>query len=123
MEELYKNPIIHGILASILTLGIMYVIHNCKKEKGKKKRKFKIDIIPIIIIGAVVWFVSGTYFNNLTQIFSNQLGGSNSQPITMNKQFTLGDHVEITNDATNIFAKTNMFDQLHEIPEIGAIKL
>jgi dipeptide/tripeptide permease len=131
MAELYKNPIIHGILAGALTLGIMYYFYIVeKKSKDKKRRKFKIDVIPILIVGIVTWFVSNTYFNSINSFFNGHItgntppqvtGGMSTLPAFPIKNFNIGTDIAQSAPIGIANTKVNIFDQLNTIPELGNI--
>lgn len=112
LSEIYKNPIFHGIIAGILTGAIMYYIKT-KKDKNKKKRskRVKIDIIPALIISLIVWFASSNYFkpDQIETVSMIQL----SPEINVNQ--------ELKNRLFEIQTKQSTIDKLDNIPEISSV--
>ncbi len=60
IENIYKNPILHGLLGAAFSGLVLYLINNRNSNKKKKKRP---DVIPVIIFGLLVWFASSNYLN------------------------------------------------------------
>lgn len=61
--DLFKNPIVLGILAAISTYLFMYWQEEQQHKKNPKADKKKVDIMTPGVIGALVWFISGSYFD------------------------------------------------------------
>lgn len=64
--DLFKNPIVLGILAAIATYLFMYWQEEQQHKKNPKADKKKVDIMTPGVIGALVWFISGSYFDTST---------------------------------------------------------
>ncbi len=66
--NLYCNPVIHGMIAAIITALIMFYVkkykntQNCNNNNNINNNN--IDIVPIIIVAILVCIVSNYYFNN-----------------------------------------------------------
>lgn len=61
--DLLKNPIIIGIIASIITYVYMLWDNNRKYKKNPKVTKKPINIMTPIIVGLFVWFLAYGYFD------------------------------------------------------------
>lgn len=61
--DLLKNPIVLGVLASIITYLYMYWQENQRHKKNPKSVKKSINIMTPGVVGALVWFASGSYFD------------------------------------------------------------
>lgn len=61
--NIVKNPIFIGIVVALITYAYFYFENNKKKDKENKKKSLNI-VIPGIV-GSIVWFLAGTYFDSL----------------------------------------------------------
>lgn len=72
MIDNLNNPIVFGVLASIITY---YVLQN---DKSDEKRRLSLKYS--ILVGLMVWFV-GYYFNNSSSVFGSSGTLRNNSPI------------------------------------------
>ena len=77
MLDIFKNPIILGLLASLITYAYMYWEANRKYEKNPKIKREQISILIPSIVGIIVWFVASGYFNNNNGNLNKTIGGNN----------------------------------------------
>ncbi len=77
MLDVFKNPIILGLLASLITYAYMYWEANRKYEKNPKIKREQISILIPSIVGIIVWFVASGYFNNNNGNLNKTIGGNN----------------------------------------------
>ena len=77
MIDVFKNPIILGVLASLITYAYMYWEANRKYEKNPKIKREQISILIPSIVGIIVWFVASGYFNNNNGNLNKTIGGNN----------------------------------------------
>ena len=77
--NILKNPIILGVIATLISYGYLYIKNNNKKNKKKIKKKQNINIIPPITIGLVIGFLSYNYLENDSEI--NNIKNNNIQVI------------------------------------------
>ena len=61
--DLFKNPIVLGILASVAAYLFMYWQEEQQHKKNPKAVKKTVNIMTPGVIGALVWFISGSYFD------------------------------------------------------------
>lgn len=61
--NIVKNPIFIGIVAALITYTYFYFESRKKKDKENKKKSLNI-VIPGIV-GSLIWFLSGVYFDSL----------------------------------------------------------
>lgn len=71
--EIVKNPITLGVVAVIITYAYLYY-ENTKKSDDKKK---PVSVAIPGIVGSLVWFLTGVYFDSLspTSIITVKNGG------------------------------------------------
>ena len=78
-NDIYKNPILHGIIGGAVAGIILYIINNNHEENSqesskvrahddmlqnstnskqyrKKSKRIMPDVIPMLIFGLIVWF-------------------------------------------------------------------
>lgn len=119
--SILKNPIILGIIMTILTYFYLYWENKKKYEKNSKVPKEQVNIIIPIAVGVLTWFVIYSFFSNKTS--------GDIQPIQTIEAQTGGVIKLIENNPTNIKTKiserlTDTFDsQTYHLIGKNAIKL
>lgn len=63
-QKILTNPIILGILACVVTYLIMYWQERQRHKKNPKTKKREINIMIPGIVGCLIWFAAGSYFDN-----------------------------------------------------------
>lgn len=58
-----KNPIVLGILASVLTYLYLYWEAEQKHKKNPKIEKKTINFITPAVIGVIIWFISSSFID------------------------------------------------------------
>lgn len=58
--EYLKNPILIAIVASALTFAYMWYDNKKKKEQNPKMKDESINLLPVGVVGVIVWFISST---------------------------------------------------------------
>lgn len=80
--EIYKNPIIIGLTAGLITYSyLMYNMDEKKNKKGKDKKKSKetVNLLIPLVVTIIVWFITYSYIEynmsskNDTQIFPEMI--------------------------------------------------
>ena len=61
--EYIKNPILIALMASALTFAYMWWTNKKKKEANPKMKEESINLLPVGVIGVIVWFISSTFFD------------------------------------------------------------
>jgi hypothetical protein len=58
MQELFKNPIVIGLIAAILTYAYLYYDNQQKQQKYPKSEVEPISIMTPVIVGLLVFVIS-----------------------------------------------------------------
>jgi heme/copper-type cytochrome/quinol oxidase subunit 2 len=62
--ELFKNPVIIGLVAGALTYAYMYWENEQKYKKKPASRKKPVSFIPPAVVAVIVWFIASSYFDS-----------------------------------------------------------
>ena len=95
--DLFKNPIVLGIIAAISTYLFMYWQEEEQHKKNPKAEKKKVNIMTPGVIGALVWFISGSYFDTA----SNSTGSEKKSMLPYNTIIhKLDENIELSSDSS-----------------------
>jgi hypothetical protein len=64
-QDMLKNPILIGLLAAIATYSYIYWQEDQRYKKNPKTKKKRVNIITPGVVGALVWFIIGSYFDEV----------------------------------------------------------
>ena len=56
-----KNPVVVGLITSILTYGYMWYINEQRHKQDPEARKKRVNIMIPAVIGALSWFIMSIY--------------------------------------------------------------
>lgn len=63
--DLFKNSIVLGVIAAVAAYLFMYWQEEQQHKKNPKAMKKKVNIMTPGVIGALVWFIAGSYFDGI----------------------------------------------------------
>jgi len=78
--DFLKNPIVLGILAAVVTYLVMWYQEEQRVKKNEGATKKSVNIMTPGVVGALVWFIAGSYFDKSVL----QDGGAKTQMIPNN---------------------------------------
>lgn len=61
--DILKNPIIVGILATVVTYGYLYWTEKKKQEENPELKKKNVNLAICGAVGALTWFISGSFIS------------------------------------------------------------
>jgi len=73
MKDLYKNPIVLGILVAALTYAFLWWREEQKHKQNPEEPKKKVNVLIPGVTGGLTWFVLSSYFDYSKQ--NQQKGG------------------------------------------------
>lgn len=82
--DIIKNPIVVGLIASVITYIYLSwrASENNKKKKSKDKKKEEVNLLIPLIVGVIVWFVMYGYLEyKSTNLETHNPSNTNYQQI------------------------------------------
>lgn len=75
MVDIFRNPIIIGLIVAVAVYGYMYWDNEQKYKNNPKINKKQVNIITPLIIGVLAWFIAASYLGDTIPVSGSSSSG------------------------------------------------